>query len=54
MAEVDGYDDRQKWALDGKVPAWWISVLFQNSEPLSKADMAQEEIETEVTASCVK
>jgi len=34
MADAAGYQDRNKWARECQIPAWWIAVLVENWEPL--------------------
>jgi flagellar biosynthesis/type III secretory pathway protein FliH len=33
LAEIDGYDDRDKWAQEGRIPAWWLGALINNYKP---------------------
>lgn len=39
LAEIGGYQDRQKWAFEAKMPAWWIGVLMECWEPLGPKDI---------------
>ena len=45
MAGVAGFQDWDKWAQEGLIPAWWISVLISNWEPdIREPESKQEEL----------
>lgn len=44
MAKVNGYRDRQKWALEGQIPSWWIAVLIDNWEPAMREPQVLREV----------